>query len=78
VRIIPVPGYTATIVKSDMEIGLVLKNYYSSSGNFHSENVTAFNRKGTGCPVSGCNRCEVSDCFYAEFIHSYWGCPGGD
>jgi len=78
VRIIAVSGKSEIVVNSDIEIGRIWENYRTSRGNFHSQNAAIFHRNGTACPVSGCTRCEVSDCFYAEFIHSYMGCAKGD
>jgi hypothetical protein len=33
-------------------------------------------RDGSGCPASECVHCDLSDCFYADFIRKYWDCPG--
>lgn len=76
VRIIPLPGNSDSVCYSDKEIGRVWENYRSMQGNFHHQTATVLHRNGTGCPVSGYTRCDVSDCFYTDFIRIYWVVPG--
>jgi len=74
----PLSGNSDSVFYSEREIGRIWENYRSFKGNFHHQAATVLHRNGTGCPVSGCTRCDVSDCFYADFIQTYWGCPGSD
>jgi hypothetical protein len=59
-------------------IGDIWKYYRNPMGNFSNQSIAVYNRYGASCPSNGCSRCELSDCFFYEFIHYYCNYPKGD
>jgi hypothetical protein len=59
-------------------LNLVWCNYRTGKREQGENIAMAIHRYGTGCPASGCIRCDFPGCFYAGFIREYWNCPGCD
>ena len=60
------------------DVSRIWENYRNAEGNFHKQSIAVFQHSGAACPVIGCGRCNLADCFFCEFIHHYWKCPSGD
>jgi hypothetical protein len=78
VRTISVVNGSPVLFQAGDDVGRIWENYRNVSGNFNKQNTAIFRRFGASCPSNGCGRCEISECFYSEFIHQYWKCPKGD
>jgi len=66
------------IVMAGDNLDLVWCNYRTGKTAHREQVATEIHRYSTGCPASGCFRCDSSECFYAGFIRHYWKCPGCD
>jgi hypothetical protein len=55
--------------------GHVRCNLSVSKAKFQDLGDAEVRRYATDCPVSGCSRCDLTDCYYAVFIRHYWKFP---
>jgi hypothetical protein len=78
VRPIQLSDNQSVLYQAGEDVGNIWEYYRSPKGNFSRQSIAVYHRYGASCPSNGCGRCELTDCFFYEFIHKYCNHPKGD
>jgi hypothetical protein len=66
------------IVMAGDDPGYVWDNYRNGKEFLHGCITESAERFGPECSANGCIRCQLEDCFYADFIRDYINYPISD